>query len=184
LRVVVADDHPVFRDGLAMILTERGVEVVAEVTDGQGALDATAAHHPDVVLMDLTMPGLGQHAGHGEEAGHRTDLKSTLETWASTAGPCRFCASVSEAMGSATRLATMPTTPAPMPQKAQRFVRVAPRTCVSDCSAVMSMGFLLPAWLSHPSIGGSRPVQKWPLSRPPRKSPRDRHTCPLPAATP
>jgi DNA-binding NarL/FixJ family response regulator len=59
LRVVVADDHPVFRDGLATILRERGMEVVAEVADGQAALEAAAAHHPDVVLMDLTMPGLG-----------------------------------------------------------------------------------------------------------------------------
>jgi DNA-binding NarL/FixJ family response regulator len=59
LRAVVADDHPVFRDGLGMILRERGIEVVAEVADGQGALDAAAAHHPDVVLMDLAMPGLG-----------------------------------------------------------------------------------------------------------------------------
>jgi DNA-binding NarL/FixJ family response regulator len=59
LRAVVADDHPVFRDGLAMILRERGIEVVAEVADGQEALEAAAAHHPDVVLMDLTMPGLG-----------------------------------------------------------------------------------------------------------------------------
>ena len=59
LRVVVADDHPVFRDGLAMILRDRGVDVVAEAADGQAALDAAAAHHPDVVLMDLAMPGLG-----------------------------------------------------------------------------------------------------------------------------
>ena len=59
LRVVVADDHPVFRDGLAMILAERGIEIVAEVADGQGALDAADAARPDVVLMDLTMPGLG-----------------------------------------------------------------------------------------------------------------------------
>lgn len=59
LRVVIADDHPVFRDGLALILAERGIEVVAEVADGQGALDAAEASHPDVVLMDLTMPGLG-----------------------------------------------------------------------------------------------------------------------------
>ncbi len=59
LRVVVADDHPVFRDGLAMILRERGIDVVAEVTDGRQAIDAVAASHPEVVLMDLTMPGLG-----------------------------------------------------------------------------------------------------------------------------
>src|SRR5450755_3510890 len=59
LRVVMADDHPVFRDGLAMILRERGIAVVAEVADGQETIEAAAAHHPDVVLMDLTMPGLG-----------------------------------------------------------------------------------------------------------------------------
>ena len=59
LRVVVADDHPVFREGLAMILRDHGFDVVAETADGQAALAATAAHHPDVVLMDLAMPGMG-----------------------------------------------------------------------------------------------------------------------------
>ena len=59
LRAVVADDHPVFRDGLVLVLRERGIEVVAEAADGQGALDAVAAHQPDVVLMDLAMPGVG-----------------------------------------------------------------------------------------------------------------------------
>jgi len=59
LRVIVADDHPVFRDGLDMILRERGVDVVAEAASGQAALDATAEHQPDAVLMDLVMPGLG-----------------------------------------------------------------------------------------------------------------------------
>jgi DNA-binding NarL/FixJ family response regulator len=49
----------VFRDGLAMILRERGITVLAEVATGQEAIEAAAAHHPDVVLMDLTMPGLG-----------------------------------------------------------------------------------------------------------------------------
>jgi DNA-binding NarL/FixJ family response regulator len=71
LRVLVADDHPVFRDGLAMILSERGIEVVAEVADGYGALEAAATHHPDVVLMDLTMPGLpGIEATRRLVAGH------------------------------------------------------------------------------------------------------------------
>lgn len=71
LRAVVADDHPVFRDGLTMILRERGIDVVAEVADGQGALDAAAAHDPDVVLMDLTMPGMsGIEATRRLTAGH------------------------------------------------------------------------------------------------------------------
>jgi DNA-binding NarL/FixJ family response regulator len=59
LRVVVADDHPVFRDGLAMILRERGIEVVAEAAEGQEAIEAVAACRPDVVLMDLAMSGMG-----------------------------------------------------------------------------------------------------------------------------
>jgi DNA-binding NarL/FixJ family response regulator len=58
-RVVVADDHPVFRDGLVSVLEDRGVTVVAEADSGEAALDAVARHGPDVVLMDLAMPGLG-----------------------------------------------------------------------------------------------------------------------------
>jgi DNA-binding NarL/FixJ family response regulator len=55
---VVADDHPVFRDGLVGVLTERGFDVVAVADTGDAALAAVAATDPDVVLMDLAMPGL------------------------------------------------------------------------------------------------------------------------------
>lgn len=58
-RVVVADDHPVFREGLVAILQDRGIEVVDEASSGEEALVAVAAHDPDVVLMDLALPGLG-----------------------------------------------------------------------------------------------------------------------------
>lgn len=58
LRVVVADDHPVFRQGLRMLLESLGVEVVAEAADGAEAVAAVAENHPDVVLMDLQMPGV------------------------------------------------------------------------------------------------------------------------------
>ena len=58
LRVVVADDHPVFRSGLRMLLEDLGVEVVAEAADGRAAVALAVEHRPDVVLMDLQMPEL------------------------------------------------------------------------------------------------------------------------------
>jgi len=58
LRVVIADDHPVYRGGLARLLEESGIEVVAEVPNGQAALRAVEESAPDVVVMDLNMPGM------------------------------------------------------------------------------------------------------------------------------
>jgi len=59
VRVVVADDHPVYREGLVAMLTDRGCDVVADVPSGEAALEAATRHVPDVVLMDLDMPGMG-----------------------------------------------------------------------------------------------------------------------------
>jgi len=58
LRVVLADDHAFFRDGLARILSSAGIEVVAQVSNGEAAVQAAVEHAPDVVVMDLRMPGL------------------------------------------------------------------------------------------------------------------------------
>ncbi|MEP9383133.1 response regulator transcription factor [Nocardioides sp. KR10-350] len=58
-RAVIADDHPVYRDGLRGVLEDLGVAVVAEAGDGLEAVAAVAEHRPDVVLMDLAMPALG-----------------------------------------------------------------------------------------------------------------------------
>ena len=58
LRVVVVDDHPVFRQGLRTLLEEIGVQVVAEASDGDEGVALTLEHRPDVVLMDLQMPGV------------------------------------------------------------------------------------------------------------------------------
>jgi DNA-binding NarL/FixJ family response regulator len=60
VRVLIADDHPVFRAGMATVLEDLdGVEVVGQAADGEQALGAVAEHAPDVVLMDLRMPGVG-----------------------------------------------------------------------------------------------------------------------------
>jgi DNA-binding NarL/FixJ family response regulator len=57
LRVLLADDHPVYRDGLAMMLRATGgFEVVAVAANGREAVEAAGEHAPDVVVMDLRMP--------------------------------------------------------------------------------------------------------------------------------
>ncbi len=59
-RVVIADDHPVFRRGLKALLDgEDGIEVVGDAADGLSAVSVVLELEPDVVVMDLHMPGLG-----------------------------------------------------------------------------------------------------------------------------
>ncbi|MGJ5758983.1 response regulator [Streptomyces galbus] len=59
LRVVVADDNPVVRAGLTALLDGREeVRVVAEASDGREAQDMTRRHRPDLVLLDVRMPGV------------------------------------------------------------------------------------------------------------------------------
>ena len=59
LRVLIADDHPLFRKGMRALLTATaGTEVVGEATAGQEAIELAAALQPDVILMDLQMPGV------------------------------------------------------------------------------------------------------------------------------
>ena len=58
-RILIADDHLIIRQGLRLILeTEDGFELVGEASDGAEALKLCATLHPDVVLMDLRMPGM------------------------------------------------------------------------------------------------------------------------------
>ncbi len=55
MRVVIADDHPLFRDGLRSLLEARGIDVIGEARDGQEAVEQARQLKPDVVLMDLAM---------------------------------------------------------------------------------------------------------------------------------
>jgi DNA-binding NarL/FixJ family response regulator len=58
LRVVIADDHPFYRQGLAKLLTHSGVEVVGQAANGLAAIDLVERMAPDVAVVDLNMPGL------------------------------------------------------------------------------------------------------------------------------
>lgn len=59
MRVVIADDEPLARERLRALLALRpDVEIVAEAVDGQHALHACAEHRPDLVLLDIAMPGI------------------------------------------------------------------------------------------------------------------------------
>jgi DNA-binding NarL/FixJ family response regulator len=65
-RVVLADDHPFYRQGLSKMLTKLGVDVVAVAANGWAALRAVEATSPDVVVLDHNMPGMS-----GDEVARR-----------------------------------------------------------------------------------------------------------------
>jgi DNA-binding NarL/FixJ family response regulator len=59
IRVLIADDHPLFRDGLTVLLTDGpDTELVGAATSGTEAVELARETQPDVVVMDLHMPGL------------------------------------------------------------------------------------------------------------------------------
>ncbi len=72
LRVVIADDHPYYREGLARMLRKNGIEVVGEASNGEAAIQAVNETAPDVVLMDLNMPRMS-----GVEATRRLRERAT-----------------------------------------------------------------------------------------------------------
>ena len=79
IRILIADDHELFRKGLARVLAdEESFEVVADVGNGERAVELCRDLEPHVVLMDLAMPGIG-----GLEATRR------IITWMGT--PAWWC---------------------------------------------------------------------------------------------
>ena len=58
MRVILADDHRMMRDGLRAVLEKAGVEVVAEAANGREAIDEVRRVQPDIVIMDVGMPEL------------------------------------------------------------------------------------------------------------------------------
>jgi DNA-binding NarL/FixJ family response regulator len=58
-RVLIVDDHPLTRDALAALLTQHEFSVVGEAADGEQAIEVARELQPDLILLDLSMPGIG-----------------------------------------------------------------------------------------------------------------------------
>lgn len=76
LRVILADDSVLVREGIARLLVEAGFDVVAQAGDAEALLEATREHRPDVVVVDIRMPPThtdeGLRAAEAIRAEHRT----------------------------------------------------------------------------------------------------------------
>src|SRR5258708_22532446 len=82
IKIVIADDRPIFRDGLQKLLSvEKDFEVVAQVGDGDEVLHAIEEYHPDVLLLDLQLPGThGLTILQKLQAAHNTTTKVIVLT--------------------------------------------------------------------------------------------------------
>jgi DNA-binding NarL/FixJ family response regulator len=80
VRILIADDHPLFRDGLRSLLQSQGHEVVGETRDGKQAVAMALALHPDLVLMDVSMPELDGLAATRELTAQHPGIKVVILT--------------------------------------------------------------------------------------------------------
>ena len=58
MRILLVDDHPITRDALGALLAQHGFEVVGEASEGAEAIELARLHRPELVLLDLSMPGM------------------------------------------------------------------------------------------------------------------------------
>ncbi len=80
MRILIADDHALFRDSLRSLLESQDIEVVAEAKNGQEAVDLSWECKPDVVLMDLTMPEMDGLEATKRIAAELPDVKVVILT--------------------------------------------------------------------------------------------------------
>src|SRR5437870_4087321 len=86
LRVVLADDHVVLRQGVRALLERHGFEVVAEASDGRTAVELTRQHEPNVAVLDIMMPST---ATFGSCCRVSSTAVLPSEASATTSKPCR-----------------------------------------------------------------------------------------------
>ena len=80
MRILIADDHALFRDSLRSLIESQDIEVVGEAKNGQEAIDLSWESKPDVVLMDLTMPEMDGLEATKRIAAELPDVKVVVLT--------------------------------------------------------------------------------------------------------
>jgi len=80
MRVLIADDHALFRDGLRSLLEVRGIDVIGDARNGREAVDQARRLNPDVVLMDLHMPELDGLAATRLISAQQPDVRVVILT--------------------------------------------------------------------------------------------------------
>src|SRR5512142_98068 len=80
MKVLLADDHALFLDGLRSLLTLNGIQVVGTARNGMEAFEKTLQLHPDIVLMDVRMPGCDGIAATRLIKAERPEVKVVMLT--------------------------------------------------------------------------------------------------------
>lgn len=81
IRILIADDHPLFREGVAATLAAApDFAVIAQAGSGEAAVERTFELHPDMVLLDVNMPGIGGIAAAGQIAERLPDVRIMMLT--------------------------------------------------------------------------------------------------------
>lgn len=81
IRVLIADDHPLFREGVAnSLVADGGFALVAQAGSGEEAVELALRHQPDLVMLDVTMPGMGGIAAAAHIAAALPDTRIMMLT--------------------------------------------------------------------------------------------------------